>query len=268
MHESGTDILKILIVDDEENIAKGICSVIESKAEFAVSIRIAGDGRQACEIAAIFQPNVVITDIRMNTMNGLDLVKNLKEQKLCCSFIIISGYDRFEYAQTAIKCGVIGYLLKPIDKQELMSLINSVYYSLPQTYAQKKTLKVPEMDYFNLQLHAEEYPTSLKKAVCYIEKNYMDDISLQTLSDELMLHPNYISSLFGKFMGNSFKSLLEYIRLKKAAELLLFEQDITVSEISYIVGYNNERRLYDAFQKRLHCTPCDFKSKYSVSAPE
>ncbi len=97
-----------------------------------------------------------------------------------------------------------------------------------------------------------------------MKKNYMNDISLQTLSDELMLHPCYISSLFSKYTGNSFKSLLEYIRIKKAAEFLLFEQNITMSEISYLVGYNNERRLYDAFQKRLNCTPGDFRNMYSV----
>ncbi|WP_442871717.1 helix-turn-helix domain-containing protein [Anaerocolumna sp. MB42-C2] len=58
--------------------------------------------------------------------------------------------------------------------------------------------------------------------------------------------------------------MLEYIRIKKASALLLFEQNLTMSEISYHVGYNNERRLYDAFQKRLNCTPGDFRNTYAV----
>jgi YesN/AraC family two-component response regulator len=255
--------MKILIVDDEEYIANGISAIIKSNVDLPTSLQIAFEGQQAYKIALSFKPDLIITDIRMHTMNGLDLVKILKEEKLCSFFIIISGYDKFSYAQTAIRFGVIGYLLKPIDKQELISLITSVYLTLPQTYAMIKNRRLPELDYFTCELHSEDYPTSLKKAILYIEKNYMADISLQTLSDELMLHPNYISSLFGKYAGSNFKCMLEYIRIKKASELLLFEPDLTVSEISYLVGYNNERRLYDAFQKRLNCTPGDFRNTYA-----
>lgn len=255
--------MKILIVDDEENITNGIASIIEVNTEFSVSLKIAYDGQQAYKIAKAFQPDLVITDIRMHMMNGLDLVKILRQEKLCSYFIIISGYDKFEYAQTAIRFGVIGYLLKPIDKQELLTLINNVYRSLPQNYASIKDRKLPELAYFSIKLEEDGYPSSLKKAIAYMGKNYMSDISLQTLSDELMLHPNYISSLFSKYTENSFKGILELIRIRKAAELLLFEQNITMSEISYLVGYNNERRLYDAFQKRLHCTPGDFRALYA-----
>ena len=255
--------MKILIVDDEENIANGIASIIESRVEFSISIQVYYDGQQAYKAAKAMRPDLVVTDIRMYMMNGLDLVKTLKEEELCSNFIIISGYDKFEYAQTAIKCGVMGYLLKPIDKQELLALINKAYASLPQNYAFVQNRKLPELEYFSINLYQEGYPTSLKKAISYMEKNYMSDISLHMLSEELMLHPNYISSLFSKYTDNSFKSLLDYIRMKKAAELLLFEQNITMSEISYLVGYNNERRLYDAFQKRLHCTPGDFREMYS-----
>lgn len=256
--------MKIMIVDDEENISKGILAIIESNVDFSTSIQLAADGQQAYNIATAYKPDLVITDVRMHMMNGLDLVKILKENSLCKNFIIISGYDNFTYAQTAIRFGVKGYLLKPIDKCELLTLINAVYNSLPQYYASTKCPELPELEYFSVDLEGDNYPTSLKKAIAYMKKNYMNDISLQTLSDELLLHPCYISSLFGKYTGNSFKSLLGYIRIKKAAELLLSEEDLTMSEISYLVGYNNERRLYDAFQKRLNCTPRDFRGMYGT----
>lgn len=184
---------------------------------------------------------------------------------LCENFIIISGYEKFEYAQTAIQYGVRGYLLKPIDKNELLALIDEVYQSLPQNYSKKRFSKLPEIDYFDLELYRDDYPTSLRKVIAYMDKQYMTQISLQSLSDEFMLHPNYISSLFSKYTDTNFKYILDYIRLKKAVELLLMEQSITLSEISYLVGYNNERRLYDAFQKRLHCTPGEFKARYASS---
>lgn len=256
--------MKILIVEDEENIAKGIAAIIKSQSDMHCHIEFAVDGREALNFARISHPDLLITDIRMPMMNGLELIKILKDEKLCGHGIIISGYDNFSYAQTAVRYGLLDYLLKPVDKNRLLELVTHVYHELPQNYSKKLNRTLPDIPYFSLKFDIENYPTSLKKVINYIEKNYMKDLSLQSISDEFMFHANYISSLINKYTQHSFTYLLDYIRIRKAAELLLFEQDITISEISYLVGYNNERRLYHAFQKRLNRTPGDFRNLYLI----
>lgn len=76
------------------------------------------------------------------------------------------------------------------------------------------------------------------------------------------MNPNYLSTLLKKYTEHNFSFLLDYVRVCKAAELLLYDQDLSVSEISYLVGYNHERRLYQVFQKRLNCTPGEFRKNY------
>lgn len=92
----------------------------------------------------------------------------------------------------------------------------------------------------------------------------MKDMSLQSLSEELMLSSSYLSSLINKYIQVNFNYLLDYFRLQKACELLLFTPEITMSEISYIVGYNRERRFYNAFQNRLSCTPGEYKKAKGI----
>ncbi len=259
--------MKILIAEDEENIVQGIVSILQSRKEYKCQIRHAENGQRALEIAEQFHPDMVITDIRMFQKTGLELAEELKSQEICDKVVIISGYSRFDYAQQAIRANVLDYLLKPIDKQRLLELVDRVYEELPESYAARAAFMRPAYPFFDLELEKEEYPASLKKAISFIRHNYMKDISLQTLSDELMLHPNYLSSLVNRHTGVNFSYLLDYVRLEMACELLASPEDMTVAEVSYIVGYNNERRLYHAFQKRLNCTPGDFRKSIPERVP-
>lgn len=158
-----------------------------------------------------------------------------------------------------MRANVLDYLLKPIDRQELLTLVEKVWQSLPDNYAAQSARALPPHPFFQLELEKEEYPGSLKKAVAFLLKNYMQDLSLQSLSEELMLNPSYLSSLINKYIQVNFNHLLDFVRLQKACELLLSSPEMTMSEISYVVGYNGERRFYNAFQKRLSCTPGEYR---------
>lgn len=251
--------MKILIAEDEENIAKGIASMLKPQKQYKCQIRFAGNGQEALEIAEEFRPDLVITDIRMFHMTGLELAEALNERKICSNVIIVSGYSTFDYAQKAIRANVMDYLVKPVDRQHLLALVDKVWKELPAKYVTPANGGLLEYEFFSLDLDSEDYPGSLQKAIRFLRKNYMLDMSLQILSEELMMHPNYISTLIAKHTQRNFSYLLDYIRLEKACELLVSAPDLTISEVSYLVGYNNERRLYNAFQKRLSCTPKDFK---------
>lgn len=258
--------MKILIAEDEETIAKGIAAILQMREEYRCRIKFAENGKEALELAEMFRPDLVITDVRMFQMTGLELVEQLKERGLCTKVIIISGYSNFEYAQKALRMNVIDYLLKPIDKQQLLYLVDQIWAELPSNYGIARSRVPSGFSFFELNLDQAEYPASLKKAITFLRKNYMNDISLQSLSEELMLHPNYISALINKHIQVNFNYLLDYVRLQKACELLL-QPEMTIAEISYIAGYNNERRLYHAFQKRLRCTPGDFRKSNAVILP-
>ncbi|NJP39612.1 helix-turn-helix domain-containing protein [Oscillospiraceae bacterium HV4-5-C5C] len=154
-------------------------------------------------------------------------------------------------------------ICKPVDKDALLAAVRRAYSSLPEVYHKKQQRTLPELPFFSISLSDPAYPGSLKKLLAYLANNYMKEVSLQSISQELMLNPNYLSSVISKSTGKNFTFLLDNVRIRKAAEFLLYEPDLSISEISYLVGYNHERRLYQVFQKRLNCTPGDFKKSYA-----
>lgn len=117
---------KVVIVDDEVKVAKLIKNLINWK-ELDLELKgIAHDGISALELIERVQPDIVITDIRIPGFDGVELIKRVKNINQNINFIIISGYKQFDYAQNAIKFGVKDYLLKPLNKEEINSVLMKV----------------------------------------------------------------------------------------------------------------------------------------------
>jgi len=119
-------MLKVLIADDEVKVCKLICCLIDWSSLGMEITGVVHNGEEALEFIKDRQPDIVITDIRMPETNGLDLIQQAKEWNENINFIIISGYNHFEYAQNAIKFGVEDYILKPIKKKELLLSLNKI----------------------------------------------------------------------------------------------------------------------------------------------
>lgn len=118
--------ITLLIVDDEADIRSGLRSIIPWEDYCISVIGTAANGAEALDKIRYYEPDIVITDIQMPGMSGLELVRRAKKEQFDCSFVILSGYDEFEYAKSAIKYGVKEYLLKPISIKELTELILSL----------------------------------------------------------------------------------------------------------------------------------------------
>ena len=109
----------LIIVDDEEITRIAISGYIQKKHPAFQVAGIFSNGADALRFLQEHPVNVVITDIRMPRMDGLELVAHIHENHPGIFVIIISGYSEFEYARKAIRYGVVNYLLKPLDFAEL-----------------------------------------------------------------------------------------------------------------------------------------------------
>ncbi|MCM8710316.1 response regulator [Clostridium sp. SYSU_GA19001] len=115
--------MKAVIADDEIKVCKLIKKLLDWEK---LGIKLIGEvdnGLQALDLIINEKPEIVITDIRMPGLDGLELIKRVREAGLKTSFVIISGHKQFEYAQSAVKYGVEDYLLKPINREELHSIV-------------------------------------------------------------------------------------------------------------------------------------------------
>lgn len=125
--------ITLLIADDEATIRNGLSTVVPWE-EFGITIvGTAENGREALAIMRECHPDIVITDIRMPEMDGLELMECAKKEKLQTNFLILSGYDDFQYAQKAISFGARYYFLKPIKIAELITEIRKLKETIRQT---------------------------------------------------------------------------------------------------------------------------------------
>lgn len=119
-------MFKVIIADDEDRICQLIYKLVSWETLGMSVVGIAHNGIEALDLIKTHTPDIVITDIRMPGYDGLELIGKAKEHSLSIEFIIISGYQHFDYAQKAIKYGVMDYLLKPIKKEELVTTLTKM----------------------------------------------------------------------------------------------------------------------------------------------
>ena len=119
--------MRVLFVDDEPIITQGLRVLIDWEAE---GYEIAGslaNGKEVLKFLEEEQVDLVLTDIRMPECSGLELLETVKKEQLSdAMFIIMSGFDEFDYAKQALKLGCMDYILKPVDREELLSVVGRV----------------------------------------------------------------------------------------------------------------------------------------------
>ena len=120
-------MITIVLADDEKLIRAGLKKILLENVDIPLEIIEAKNGEEALELCKRKKPEILITDIRMPVMDGVELMKNisLMDDYAKPAIIVLSGYDEFSYAKAAIQSGAISYILKPVDKKELISAVNT-----------------------------------------------------------------------------------------------------------------------------------------------
>ncbi len=119
-------MIKVVVADDEEKVCQLIANIIDWNRYGFEIVHVANDGRDALEYSLENEVDVLLTDIRMPGIDGMELIEEINIKKPDVYLVIISGYNQFDYAQNAIRCGVDDYLLKPINSKELLSTLTKI----------------------------------------------------------------------------------------------------------------------------------------------
>lgn len=134
--------IKVFLVEDEIVIRKGICNSIKWEEEGYELVGEAGDGELAYPMILKEKPDILITDVKMPFMNGLELSKLVKKELPDIKIVVLSGYDDFEYAKEAISIGVAEYLLKPISSIELIKTLGEIRKQIEKEQQQQEALRL------------------------------------------------------------------------------------------------------------------------------
>lgn len=248
----------LLIVDDEPRIRRGLEKQIPWESMNFTTIHSAENGKQALESVMANRPHLIITDIRMPDMDGLEFIQEIRDRGIHSQIIIISGYNDFTYAQTAIRFGVSDYLLKPINENTLYNSIINCTKKLELATAMEPILKkwMPDSE-------TETNNLIVQQAKKYIREHYHETFTLKTVADELAIHPNYLCNLFSKFTGESIFNYATGIRIAKSKELLQNPQ-LKIYEIAEMVGYHDYRWFSKLFKQYESVSPQQYRSNISL----
>lgn len=245
---------KMVIVDDEYFTCEGLKILLNWKE---LNIEIAGtalNGEAGLELIERERPDIVITDIKMKFMDGLTMIKKLRDSGFTGEIIVFSGYKVFEYAQDAMESGVSCYLLKPVTKDKMTSAIKIVLDKIANKRLNRVDSELSEEP-------AYESETDWSKVMKYIDSNATKDITLKDAAGVACLETSYFSRLFKKKTGIGFSEYIMQRRMNLAKKLLI-ETELQVKEIMYHLSYNDEKYFRKRFRNFTGYSPTEYRNRY------
>lgn len=241
----------IVVAEDEALLLENLIHKIEAaNAGFEV-IGSAQTGIQAYELIEELNPDVLVTDIRMPAMDGLDLIRKVSESHPRMDCIITSGYSDFEYARTAIKYRVYDYLLKPVDIEELKAALKK----LRDKYtSEQNTL---EAAFKNTAYQPPAEIAALLKE--YIIQHFNEEINLNLIAHTMNYSSSYLTKIFYSHYDCTPSKYIISLRIQKAQQLLSHHAELSVRQIGEAVGYPEQGYFSRIFKKQTGVSPLDYR---------
>ncbi|MCD9026423.1 response regulator transcription factor [Cohnella silvisoli] len=246
--------MNILVVDDQKLERDGIIRLIENN-NFRLNVAEAENGVKALNHIRENPVDILITDIRMPFMDGLELSQKAKEIYPNVTIIIYSAYGEFEYARKAIDIHVESYLLKPLKVKEFVNVMTKAVSRL------ESESPSPRHDAEAEALPLEASRKVTQEVIKLIRKHYMQDIHLDMLAKQVYLTPSYLSQLFKKETGSGIAKFIKTVRLEEARKKLL-GTNMRVSEICTSVGYTDLSYFCSLFRNMYGATPAQYREDH------
>lgn len=184
---------QIVIIDDEFFFRQALMKYISNFAEEFVVVGDASNGEQGISLIEKFRPEIILIDISMPQMTGFDVIHYITEKKITARFIVISGYDKFEYAQQAIKLGVQDFLLKPVTVEGLYKSLKKVSDSIDLELKKEDNLKRLEQENYGYQTYMKHFAASQ-----FVRQDISNE-QLEKLAGEAgynLTHPGHVAILY------------------------------------------------------------------------
>lgn len=228
----------------------------------------ARSGAEALEIIPNLRPDICLLDIHMDEMDGLELASRLGDMlDYSPRIVYLTAYGSFEYAQKAVKLGAADYILKPINRTELVSTLRNLTNRL-----QAQRLDQIERDRLKDRVKsvipsvaaeggAADEPHNVATARIareFVDQHYREKITLADAADKVHLSPGYLGSIFKAAVGVSFRAYLRSVRIARAKELL-HDHALNLSEIAEAVGYDDLNYFSETFLDETGMRPSEYR---------
>lgn len=262
------DKLKILVVDDEYLVRLGLRTTIDWEAYGFELVGEAEDGEAGLEMALRLRPDIIITDMSMPFLDGIGLMKELRNLGIGSKVVVLSGYDDFQYAKGAITYGAFDFILKPVENDKFIATVSKLADTirnerLTEQLGKQKLIK----DLLVLLRKLRTRKTAgtaivAEEAIRYIREHYSEELSVSRIADKLYISPSYLMHAFKEHTSITVNDYITGCRIEKAKELLRTQKYKTY-EVCERVGISDPRYFSQLFKRYTNLTPREYaKSCY------
>lgn len=239
-----------VIIDDNKMTADALSNLEIWKSLGVLIVDVCYDSTSGLNAILEKSPDLIMTDIRMPGMNGLDVVEKIKQTLPEAKVIVISAYDDFSYAQRALRLGALDYLVKPFSQDALME---SVRRALAATEGSKKVDK-----------DTNQEPTLIAPIIQYMTERIDQHLTAEEVARVFYMSASRLDKLFRKYHGKGFREVRIELSMNKARNLLL-DIRYSVEEIALKTGYKNYTSFYRAFTREFGSSPTEYRDQLTLS---
>lgn len=240
--------MQILVVDDDDLICQNVKSKLQRLlgSKGACELFTAHTAVEAELIAEKKEPDVIITDLNMPGISGLELIKHVKKHAPHTRIFVLSGYDDYDLVREAFLNGADDYLLKPVDINELeKKIVAADQVKEPQ----------PPMEQKGNYL--------MQRALAYIDQNIRNNISMDEVARYTALSYHYFSVLFKEYTGMGFSEYIHRHRIE-LSKRYLEDPSIKIGDLARKVGYESASTYSKVFKKYEGIYPTDYRNRLGI----
>lgn len=270
---------RVLLADDEQIERMALARRLMRRFGDSLQISEATDGKEAVELYQKEHSQIIIMDISMPELNGVEAAEQIRSMDEDCVIVFLTAYDEFSYAKRAIVIRALDYLLKPCDEEELAAVMeeamrltdkavhnkeNPTGNRTEMTEAEKEAEKRREQWPWNPDAEAPKDPETermnqvAEKIRTYIRENYMNEISMQDAARQFNYSDAYFCKLFKQCFDQNFTSYLTNFRINEAKRLLK-DKNISIKDAGMKVGYYDSNYFAKVFKRVTGMIPSEYR---------
>jgi YesN/AraC family two-component response regulator len=236
-------MISLMIADDEAIVRNGLRDAIDWDALGVTVTDCVGDGLALVERAIASHADILLVDIRMPGLSGLDAIEEIRKKLPDCECIIFTAHEDFAYARRALELGVLAYITKPVFPRDVISKVK---------IAVERILSRREKQ------EEDQQGTPVERIRQFMIAHLSEQVSLSSVAEYMQMNPAYLSRYFKEKTGQNFVDYHRQLRMERAKELLR-GTSLKVYEIADQIGYVNAQHFVTAFREYEGITPFAYR---------
>lgn len=275
-NEDKNETYKVLLADDEQIERMALAKRLHKHFGDSLVIWQAADGNEAVRLCFKERCQIVIMDISMPELNGVEAAEQIRRLDEDCEIIFLTAYDEFSYAKRAIAIHALDYLLKPCEEEELTAVMEEAVgriqkreqfekLHMEQEMPEETGAEMPEPDLEEEPDEPDRLGQAAEKIRRYIRKNYMKDISMQDAARMMNYSDAYFCKLFKQCFDQNFTVYLARFRINEARRLLQ-DKNASVREVSMLVGYYDANYFAKVFKRIAGMNPSEYRDSFHTDS--